>query len=434
MLSSSILSTQIDPEELYVKQEQIGKGTFGKVYLGYDKRTEQPVAIKIIDLELAEEEVEDIELEIRILSQLNSPHVIKYYGSYSKGTELWIIMEYCLGGSCADLLRPGAIPEPYIAIILREILKGLEYLERENKIHRDIKSANILLTASGEVKLADFGFSGQLTATQSKKNSYIGSPFWMAPEVIKQSAYDSKADIWSLGITAIELATQNPPHSELHPLRVLFLIPESKPPQLTGKFSKLFKDFVKCCLNMQSESRPSAKELLKHQFLKRAKKTSYLVDLIERNQNWTEQPGRDVEANPNVEKSLKATVYEPTWDFGSVKQELLRDFESSTDDRSNYKTCTESNSHSSSITPNLLSQCFSERDETPQVKLTVYTGIVQPVLNMFAEESQQEDFIAGLERLKHAFVNLEKDYPKFSQRFLLEAFEELALQEESCES
>lgn len=123
-----------------------------------------------------------------------------------------------------------------------------------------------------------------------------------------------------------------------------------------------------------TSQRPSAKELLKHQFLKRAKKTSYLVDLIERNQNWTEQPGRDVEANPNVEKryiyaalklicSLKATVYEPTWDFGSVKQELLRDFESSTDDRSNYKTCTESNSHSSSITPNLLSQCFSERDE-----------------------------------------------------------------------
>ncbi|KPP79689.1 serine/threonine-protein kinase 3-like [Scleropages formosus] len=216
-LSEDSLTKQ--PEEVFDVLEKLGEGSYGSVYKAIHKESGQVVAIKQVPVE---SDLQEIIKEISIMQQCDSPYVVKYYGSYFKNTDLWIVMEYCGAGSVSDIirLRNKTLTEDEIATILKSTLKGLEYLHFMRKIHRDIKAGNILLNTEGHAKLADFGVAGQLTDTMAKRNTVIGTPFWMAPEVIQEIGYNCVADIWSLGITSIEMAEGKPPYADIHPMRV----------------------------------------------------------------------------------------------------------------------------------------------------------------------------------------------------------------------
>ncbi|KAL7420227.1 hypothetical protein Q5752_005194 [Cryptotrichosporon argae] len=280
-----------DPSVAYTLLEKLGTGSFGTVWKASHNETKQIVAIKMIDLESSDDDISEIQAEIAHLSTCDSEHVTRYYGSFVRGYRLWIVMEYLAGGSCLDLLKPGVFTEQQIAIVCRELLLGLSYLHTEGKIHRDIKAANVLLSASGAVKLADFGVAAQLSSHKSQRHTFVGTPFWMAPEVIKQAGYDARADIWSLGITAIEMAKGEPPLAEYHPMRVLFLIPKAKAPRLdpSDGWSQEFCDFVTACLQKDPKDRATAKELLQHRFIRSARRTTQLVDLVERYRQYRRQ-------------------------------------------------------------------------------------------------------------------------------------------------
>ncbi|OWF34966.1 Serine/threonine-protein kinase 3 [Mizuhopecten yessoensis] len=269
------------PDEVFDIICKIGRGSYGSVYKALHKESGQVLAIKQVPVDT---DLQEIIKEISIMQQCDSTFIVKYYGSYFKNTDLWIVMEYCGAGSVSDImrLRNKTLSEDEIATILFDTLKGLEYLHSRRKIHRDIKAGNILLNTEGHAKLADFGVAGQLTDTMAKRNTVIGTPYWMAPEVIQEIGYDCVADIWSLRITALEMAEGKPPYGDIHPMRAIFMIPTKPPPSFRNpdKWSPEFIDFVSKCLIKNPEQRATAPELMNHEFIKNAQPCTILQDII----------------------------------------------------------------------------------------------------------------------------------------------------------
>mmetsp|Transcript_13471 Transcript_13471/g.20412 ORF Transcript_13471/g.20412 Transcript_13471/m.20412 type:complete len:519 (+) Transcript_13471:54-1610(+) len=286
---------EIDPREVYQLLEVLGEGSYGTVYRGLHKEKQEHFAIKKIKIENEDNEVEK---EINILKQCDSDFIVRYEATYQTDEHIWIVIEYCGGGSLLDLMNINqtTLSEEQICAIVKDSLLGLKYLHALGKVHRDIKAGNILLTEQGDVKLADFGVSGELTKTVSKCDSIIGTPYWMAPEVISGTKYNARADIWSLGITCIEMAEGKPPLSRMGPMGALFRIPNRPPPTLSknaaSSFSPEFADFIASCLVKKQENRPSASDLLDHPWLKNAKSPrAVLPDLVSSMNMILEQAG-----------------------------------------------------------------------------------------------------------------------------------------------
>ncbi|KAH9388709.1 hypothetical protein TYRP_008053 [Tyrophagus putrescentiae] len=279
-LSEQQLTRQ--PEEVFDILCKLGEGSYGSVFKALHKESGQILAIKQVPVE---SDLGEIIKEISIMQQCDSQYVVRYFGSYFKGSDLWIVMEYCGGGSVSDImrLRKKTLTEDEISTILKDTLMGLEYLHERRKIHRDIKAGNILLNNEGHAKLADFGVAGQLTDTMAKRNTVIGTPFWMAPEVIQEIGYDCLADIWSLGITALEMAEGKPPYGDIHPMRAIFMIPTKPPPSFRepDRWSPEFIDFVQKCLVKNPEQRATSTDLLQHDFIKRGPTVSILQKIIQ---------------------------------------------------------------------------------------------------------------------------------------------------------
>uniref|UniRef100_A0A4W5NK12 non-specific serine/threonine protein kinase n=1 Tax=Hucho hucho TaxID=62062 RepID=A0A4W5NK12_9TELE len=276
------LASLRDPAGIFELVEVVGNGTYGQVYKGRHVKTGQLAAIKVMDV--TEDEEEEIKLEINMLKKYSHHrNIATYYGAFIKKSppghddQLWLVMEFCGAGSITDLVKNtkgNTLKEDWIAYISREILRGLAHLHAHHVIHRDIKGQNVLLTENAEVKLVDFGVSAQLDRTVGRRNTFIGTPYWMAPEVIAcdenpDATYDYRSDLWSTGITAIEMAEGAPPLCDMHPMRALFLIPRNPPPRLKSKkWSKKFCSFIEGSLVKNYTQRPPTDQLLKHPFIR----------------------------------------------------------------------------------------------------------------------------------------------------------------------
>ncbi|XP_017742839.1 PREDICTED: mitogen-activated protein kinase kinase kinase kinase 1 [Rhinopithecus bieti] len=310
-----------DPRDHYDLLQRLGGGTYGEVFKARDKASGDLVALKMVKME-PDDDVSTLQKEILILKTCRHANIVAYHGSYLWLQKLWICMEFCGAGSLQDIYQvTGSLSELQISYVCREVLQGLAYLHSQKKIHRDIKGANILVNDAGEVRLADFGISAQIGATLARRLSFIGTPYWMAPEVAAvalKGGYNELCDIWSLGITAIELAELQPPLFDVHPLRVLFLMTKSgyQPPRLKekGKWSAAFHNFIKVTLTKSPKKRPSATKMLSHQLVSQpGLNRGLILDLLDKLKNPGKGPSigdiedEEPELPPAIPRRIRST-------------------------------------------------------------------------------------------------------------------------------
>eukprot|EP00158_Paraphelidium_tribonemae_P006360 Partr_v1_DN27787_c0_g1_i4_m67222 putative ste20-related kinase adaptor len=282
------------------------------------------VAIKSMDLDQFERnQIDELRKELQVMSLCKHPNLLNVKGSFVVGSKLYIVTPFLSAGSCLDIMKssfPDGLDEASICCILKQALQGLEYLHRNNLIHRDVKAGNLLMDEDGTVKLADFGVSSSLHDSDRNgiRKTFVGTPCWIAPEVVQQTGHNSKADIWSFGITALELAHGRAPFAKYPPMKVLLMTLQNDPPTLDrnnahGKFTKVFKEMIDSCLQKDPTRRPTAEKLLTHGFFKNVKKNSVLVEnIIKKVPPVTDRPHNEPYTKEEV------TKIEDGWDFGSI--------------------------------------------------------------------------------------------------------------------